>query len=135
MATVSFGNWRYRAGNGGWYAEVSNNTSNYNAAGLPAGSNLWTVIKITTNAVTNGNKLGTLTVKVGISKLGTSPVTPTVYLSKTAYGSTPPTGSAIISTFKPSSAITVPTNLGETGFVPATLTCTFDCSSLSAASA
>ena len=129
MATVSFGQWRgyYKS----WFSLVDNNTiSTSGYSGNLAGGEAWSVVQIKTSAVTGGNKLGTMTVKIGLSKYTTSPVYPTIYLSTQAYGSgTSPTSDKVIATYKPSSV-----SFGSSTSTTA-LTCTFDCSSLSATSA
>jgi hypothetical protein len=128
MATASFGNWRNYY-NKAWFSEKANtSSSNTNFTDNMAGYGAWSVVKITTGAVTGGNKLGTMTVKIGLSKYGVSPVYPTIYLSKTAYGSGS-SPSDNIDSYSPSSvSFASATSVTE-------VTCTFDCSSLSATSA
>lgn len=128
MATASFGKWRNYY-NKAWFSEKDNtSSSNTNFTDNMAGYGAWSVVKITTGAVTGGNKLGTMTVKIGLGKYRVSPVYPTIYLSKTAYGSgNSPTDN--IDSYSPSNvSFASATSVTE-------VTCTFDCSSLSATSA
>ena len=68
MATASFGKWRNYY-NKAWFSEKANtSSSNTNFTDNIAGYGAWSVVKITTGAVTGGNKLGTMTVKIGLGK-------------------------------------------------------------------